>query len=186
GLTRGVASLISVPFVDYARGDGLRLGPGGDHDWSPVLIDSSLPWVGDFPGLWGLDTQDVFAGELAPAGPMYNRNGSVRQTWYDPVGWAGLSEEPLPDQREAKLTERIGDIEREIALADLEIESLRDQLPKLRLEVQALAGYGNRERLQKHRDQDLMQMESQLGDLTLSREEMIVALEACRQHLERL
>ena len=37
-----------------------------DHDWSPVVINSSVPWVGDFPGLWGLDTQDVFAGELAP------------------------------------------------------------------------------------------------------------------------
>ncbi len=43
-----------------------------------------------FRGLWGLYTQDPFAGEDAPAGPMYNRDGSVRRAWFDPVGWAGL------------------------------------------------------------------------------------------------
>ena len=26
---------LSVPFVDYARGDGLSVGPGGDVDWDP-------------------------------------------------------------------------------------------------------------------------------------------------------
>src|SRR5215203_3769374 len=28
----------SVPFVDYARGDGLVVGPGGDVEWDPILI----------------------------------------------------------------------------------------------------------------------------------------------------
>ena len=31
------ASALSVPFVDYARGDGRRSGPGGDVDWTPIL-----------------------------------------------------------------------------------------------------------------------------------------------------
>ena len=59
-------------------------------EWSPVLIDDSVPWVNEYRGLWGLDTRDFLAGELAPAGPKYNRDGSVRQSWYDPLGWAGL------------------------------------------------------------------------------------------------
>ena len=30
-------------------------------------------------------------GPDSAAGPMYNRDGSVRRSWYDPVGWAGAS-----------------------------------------------------------------------------------------------
>src|SRR5687768_15511000 len=37
--SKGVANLITVPFVDYARGDGISIGPGQDNAWSPVLID---------------------------------------------------------------------------------------------------------------------------------------------------
>jgi hypothetical protein len=54
------------------------------------LIDDDTGWVHAYRGLWGLYTQDPFAGEDAPAGPMYNRDGAVRRAWYDPVGWAGL------------------------------------------------------------------------------------------------
>jgi hypothetical protein len=77
--------------VDYARGDGLVIGPGGDESWAePVRIDEMVGWVRSYRGLWGLYTQDPFAGEDAPAGPMFNRDGTVRRVWYDPVGWAGL------------------------------------------------------------------------------------------------
>jgi hypothetical protein len=186
GLAKGVASLISVPFVDYARGDGLRLGPGTGHEWQPVLIDSDVPWVGDFPGLWGLDTQDVFAGELAPAGPMYNRNGSVRQTWFDPVGWAGMSKEPLPGAAEADLTTRIEGLRCEIAAVERDAASTAAQLPGLRLEVAALAGYGSKERLQKRREDELLRLEAELASLTETREELYVTLNACERHRERL
>jgi hypothetical protein len=85
------SSVLAIPFVDYARGDGFALGPGQAAAWStPCLIDENTGWVRAFRGLWGLYTQDPFAGEDAPAGPMYNRDGSVRRAWFDPVGWAGL------------------------------------------------------------------------------------------------
>ena len=54
------------------------------------MISEQTGWVRAYRGLWGLYTQDPFAGEDAPAGPMYNRDGSVRRAWFDPVGWAGL------------------------------------------------------------------------------------------------
>jgi len=83
--------VLAIPFVDYARGDGLVIGPGGDEPWAPpVRIDETVAWVRGYRGLWGLYTQDPFAGEDAPAGPMFNRDGTVRRAWYDPVGWAGL------------------------------------------------------------------------------------------------
>src|SRR5690606_40418374 len=45
-----------------------------------------------------LYTRDPFAGEDAPAGPLYNRDGTMRQAWYDPVGWAGLDKVPPPTE----------------------------------------------------------------------------------------
>ena len=75
-----------LPFIDYRRGDGPAVGPGQATEWRPVLIDDRTPWVHDYRGLWGLDTGDPFGGERAPAGPRYERGGSVRLCWSDP--WA--------------------------------------------------------------------------------------------------
>jgi hypothetical protein len=87
---------LRIPFVDFARGDGTSIGPGQECRWSPVLIDESVPWVSKYRGLWGLYAHDPISGENAPAGPMYNRGGSPRQSWYDPLGFAGLDKEPPP------------------------------------------------------------------------------------------
>ena len=54
-------------------------------------ISDEDPWVDGYRGLWGLDTGDRFAGERAPAGPKYTRTGTVRQSWADPLGFAGLA-----------------------------------------------------------------------------------------------
>ncbi len=95
---------IHIPFVDFARGDGLRIGPGEAQTWSPVLIDESTPWVSQFRGMWGLFARDPISGENAPAGPMYNRDGSPRGSWYDPLGFAGLDKVPPPPQLLKMLT----------------------------------------------------------------------------------
>ncbi len=87
-----------IPFVDYARGDGLTIGSNGTESWTPVLIDESTPWVSQYRGLWGLFARDPISGENAPAGPMYNRDGSPRGSWYDPLGFAGLDEVPTPPE----------------------------------------------------------------------------------------
>jgi hypothetical protein len=96
----GEVSLLSVPYIDYRRGDGLGVGPGGELSWTAVAIDDDTPWVRDYRGLWGLDTTDPLGGERAPAGPRYERSHAVRQSWGQPVAWAGLDKEP-PTQREA-------------------------------------------------------------------------------------
>jgi hypothetical protein len=94
-----------IPFVDFARGNGLRIGPGEDQTWSPVLIDESTPWVAQYRGLWGLFARDPISGENAPAGPMYNRDGSPRGSWYDPLGFAGLDKVPPPPQMQSMTAE---------------------------------------------------------------------------------
>lgn len=88
-----------IPFVDYARGDGLSIGPGQVKKWAPPrLLRSEEGWLSTYRGLWGLYARDPFAGENAPAGPMYNRDRTLRRAWYDPVGWAGLDKVPTPDE----------------------------------------------------------------------------------------
>lgn len=91
------AGAIGIPYIDYKRGDGLSVGVGQDRPWQAVVVDDETPWVRDYRGLWGLDTQDIFGGERAPAGMRYERNGSVRQSWAQPVAWAGLDKEAPTD-----------------------------------------------------------------------------------------
>ncbi|MBI5350566.1 MAG: hypothetical protein HZB77_14815, partial [Chloroflexi bacterium] len=87
------SGVLVVPFVDYARGDGMQIGEGREKKWEarllPDIHDMSLDhpqsWVHHYRGLWGLYARDPIAGENAPAGPKYNRNGSVRGSWIDPV-----------------------------------------------------------------------------------------------------
>jgi hypothetical protein len=104
-LGQPVINAFHIPFVDFARGDGLRIGPGESQTWSPVLIDESTPWVGQYRGLWGLFARDPISGENAPAGPLYNRDGSPRGSWYDPLGFAGLDKVPPPPQMLQKLAD---------------------------------------------------------------------------------
>ena len=71
-----VRHALSVPFVDYARGDGVAVGPGHGPSVDADPDRRRRPWVDGYRGLWGLDTGDRFAGERAPAGPKYTRTGS--------------------------------------------------------------------------------------------------------------
>jgi hypothetical protein len=97
-------SIFKIPFIDYARGDGLSLGPGADRPWSePGLLDETETWLSQYRGLWGLYTKDPLSGEDAPAGPMFNRDGSVRRSWYAPLGWSGLTKVSPPNKRLAQI-----------------------------------------------------------------------------------
>lgn len=85
-----------IPFIDFARADGVTVGPGQAHEWTPNVISDDTPWVSRYRGMWGLYAQDPIAGENAPAGPMYNRDGSPRPSWFDPLGFAELDKVPPP------------------------------------------------------------------------------------------
>ena len=97
---------LAIPYIDYKRGDGLQVGPGTLRPWTAVLIDDGTPWVRDFTGLWGLDTHDPFGGERAPAGPRYNRDGSIRESWADPVAWAELDDVPATPAERSTVASR--------------------------------------------------------------------------------
>jgi hypothetical protein len=133
-----VARALSVPFVDYARGDGHTVGPGCEHEWTPILISDADSWVDNYRGLWGLDTGDRFAGERAPAGPKYTRTGTVRQSWADPLGFSGLAKVPPPSRAPAVLETRIREIEAERDAVRKEAETIAAALPGRNEEVAGL------------------------------------------------
>lgn len=76
-----------------------------------MLIGDETPWVDKYRGLWGLDTRDFIGGERAPSGPKYNRDGSIRQSWFDTLAWAGMDKVPTPPQIPGKLEERATELE---------------------------------------------------------------------------
>jgi hypothetical protein len=120
---------VGIPYVDYSRGDGLSIGPGQDREWTPVVIDDETPWVFDFRGLWGNDTEDPFGGERAPAGPRYERSGAVRPSWGDPVGWSGLAKvAPSVEAAEQLVQRRLGELRTEEESVQREVDDLRSKL----------------------------------------------------------
>ncbi|GIF13657.1 hypothetical protein [Actinoplanes teichomyceticus] len=140
--------MLGIPYVDYARGDGRAIGPGQPQGWHPVLIGDDTPWVRDFRGLWGRDTRDRLGGERGPAGPRYSRDGVVRQSWADPVGWAGLAkvvpnqvaERRLAEIRTRRNEERLAGLDREIDALRHDLAVAAAGLPAAAPEVRALAG----------------------------------------------
>lgn len=130
----------SIPFVDYARGDGLAIGPGGDAGWTPVLVDDDVPWVDRYRGLWGLDTRDRFGGERAPAGLKYTRMGTTRQSWNDPLGFLGLDKVTPPSRLAAALAERAAALAAERDAVREEAEAKATILRERFVEADATAG----------------------------------------------
>jgi hypothetical protein len=129
-----------IPFVDYARGDGMKIGPGHSRNWAAILIDESVPWVSQYRGLWGLFARDPISGENAPAGPMYNRDGSPRNAWYDPLGFAGLDKVPTPPDVLRLLEKNRAELsERQAALTDL-IPAKTAELRSIGIRLRSMQG----------------------------------------------
>jgi hypothetical protein len=133
------ATTLGIPYVDYRRGDGVQLGPGG-RPWTPVLIDDDTDWVRDYRGLWGLDTSDPMGGERAPAGPRYERSGLLRPSWVDPVGWAALDlQSPTPEERDLALEQRLAELDNEIGRTQKELDDVRGRLRRAYAGAEAVA-----------------------------------------------
>lgn len=131
--------LFRIPFVDYARGDGLSIGPMQEKQWAePEVISPASEWVRGYRGLWGLWARDPIAGENAPAGPMYERTGRVRLSWYDPIGWAGLDKQVPPDRAEDKARRRQHAIEQRQDALKISIAEKTRELRDLGIEAEAI------------------------------------------------
>ena len=173
-----VAAALSIPFIDYARGDGLAIGPGQAAEWSLVPVDDTVPWVDGYRGLWGLDTRDRFAGERAPAGLKYTRTGSVRPSWNDPVGFLGLDKIAPPHREVEAIDARLVELAAERAKLDEDIAATADGLTGQQQEVIALAVDGSLEKTQKAREASLDEREADLARLRARRPELDDVMQA--------
>jgi hypothetical protein len=160
-----MGAMLRVPFIDYARGDGLAIGPGQNQVWSPIVLTPELGWVEQYRGLWGLDTRDPFGGERAPAGPKFNRDGSVRTTWYDPLGWAGLDKVTPAPLVPAHLRQHIATLSQERETIGQLLAQKREAVRRLALEVQALQATAYGGYLGKNQQKKLDEAQQELQTL---------------------
>ena len=166
------AGLAAVPFIDYARGDGVAIGPEQPAGWNPILIDDDTPWVSGFDGLFGLDTKDRFAGERAPAGPKFNRDGRPRQSWIDPVGFAGLETTPPPSRHADVLDGERVELVAELTAARARIADAETNAQELGARVLASQRAGRSEQA--------------IAPLLLERDTVVTELTGLRRQAEEL
>ncbi len=169
---------LSVPFVDYARGDGKVVGPGGDVAWTPIIVSDEDGWIDRYRGLWGRDTGDRFAGERAPAGPKYTRTGSVRQSWHDPLGFAGLGKVAPAEQAISTLETRLEELATARAAVVAEAEALAVSLPELDAEMAAVRGAAGLDHYRTGRALELKVGEERLASLRAQEVELGTAIAA--------
>ena len=181
-----VGTLFSVPFVDYARGDGVSIGPMKVHDWHPVLISDNDGWVSEYRGLWGLDTRDRLGGERAPAGPKYDRTGTIRKSWYDPLGWAGLDKVFPPSLLPNEIDERLAEIGDELARLDDIVGRERESLRVLGLDVESLRASEHFSGIYEAREKELRERQTAFQGLVkrqMELEETDTALKSYRRRV---
>ncbi len=164
------SNLFRIPFVDYARGDGFSIGPEQDKEWDlPRLLRPEQGWVSGYRGLWGLYARDPFAGEDAPAGPMYNRDRTMRRVWYDPVGWAGLDKvAPIDEELRLVVSQQVHLKDRQIELQNA-IQQKAFELRNLGIATRAMRRQPHLHRLQA---EYTLQMNGLSNEVAKLREEL--------------
>lgn len=181
------SSIFRIPFVDYARGDGLTIGPGQAREWdTPRLLSPPPQWVTSYRGLWGLYARDPFEGEDAPAGPMYNRDGTVRRKWYDPLGWVGLDK--LPPSGEVlgavrRQEEEVGERQSAVTLA---VEEKTREMHRLSVEAAALQGQPQLGKLYQAHNQRIRELSKEVDQLRAQLAADAVLVESLGRYAERL
>jgi hypothetical protein len=171
-----------MPYIDYARGDGLSIGPEQERGWKPIILSEEMGWAENYRGLWGLDTRDRFGGERGPAGPKFNRDGTVRVSWYDPLGWAGLDKVPPTTQAPSQLKDDISALEKEIEALGSEITEKRNDLRHLEMEVQSLKRTDYLDKLHKSYQKQLEEAQKNLRSMTSKHTDLAELLAASRSY----
>ncbi|MDD1751976.1 MAG: hypothetical protein LUQ38_02660 [Methanotrichaceae archaeon] len=185
GPTEQQKARLVMPYIDYARGDGLSIGPGQDKSWTPIVITESMGWAEDYRGLWGLDTKDRFGGERGPAGPKFNRDGTVRVAWYDPLGWAGLDKVVPPKNASSELESHVIALSEENAKLEGEIEEKRTKLRLIDLEVQSLKRT-NLDKIHQAYSKNLETADKELKGLYARKVELTELLAASQSYMQAI
>ena len=178
---------LRVPFVDYARGDGVSIGPGGEKGWEePGLLNPVPAWAEEYRGLWGLYARDPVSGEDAPAGPLYNRDGTMRRAWYDPVGWSGLDKVLPHDETLERAADRRKELEARCKELEAEISGKSLDLGGLNVEAGAMRDQPHLKDLHKVHGERIATLSADLAGLRARLASERALLEALDSYEERL
>ena len=180
-------NIFRVPFVDYARGDGLSIGPGQARSWDePELLNPPPAWVSQYRGLWGWHANDPFSGEDAPAGPMYRRDGLVRRAWYAPLGWAGLDKVPPPDEGLAQVEAQLATLAAEQNRLAGQIEEKSQHLRGMGVEVAAIQGWPHLKQLRDEHERRITAVSGELDRLRARQTENEALIQALTLYAGRI
>ncbi len=179
-------NVFRIPFVDYARGDGLSIGPGQDREWQPQILSEHTPWAVGYRGLWGLYVKDPIAGENAPAGPVYNRDRKIRRSWCDPLGWAGLDKVPPPEQTLAVIEAQQAHIRNDCTEIEQWIKEKSAELQGLGVEALALQHEPHLEAVYRDHMQRIATLSAELREQRQRLATEAARLEALERYRERL
>ena len=177
-------SPLRIPFIDFARGDGLAIGPGQPHEWTPNVIDETTPWASKYRGLWGLYAQDPIAGENAPAGPMYDRDGSPRPSWFNPLGFAGLDQVPPPPRELEVLEGECARLEARQSELDRVIPAETTLLQELGVRLRSMHGSPHLATESAKLEAEAVVQSAKLTGLRKERAENDAVLEGVRRRIE--
>ena len=175
-----------APFIDFARGDGLSVGPGQEREWTPELISEATMWVWAYRGLWGLYAQDPISGENAPAGPMYNRDGSPRPSWFDALGFAELDKVPPPPLELELLEAESAALASRRAELDALIPQKAAALQQLGVQLESMAGSPHLAVQHKRLELRIAKLTAELKQLRRERSENEAVLEGMTRRRTRL
>jgi hypothetical protein len=118
-----------------------------------------------YRGLWGLYASDPLSSENAPAGPVYNRDGTMRRSWYDPLGWVGLDKTPPPNQTLSHVLEQWLEVEaRQVTLTET-ISHKSQELLKLGVEANAMRGQPHLRQLYTTHQEKIEALSEELNQL---------------------
>jgi hypothetical protein len=182
-----VPQVFRIPFVDYARGDGLILGPAGQKEWDVTELISPPPaWITGYRGLWGLWARDPISGENAPGGPMYDKFGKVRRAWYDPIGWAGLDKQVSPDRALDKASKRRHAIEQRRQAMAISVAEKSRELRDLGLEAEAILELPHMKGLYQSHQRKISKLSAEIDRMRAELAADEVLLEALQLYEKRM
>jgi hypothetical protein len=177
---------LRIPFVDFARGDGVQIGPGCPNVWTPNLIDETTPWVSQYRGLWGLFARDPISGENAPAGPMYDRDGTPRPSWFDPLGFAGLDQVTPPPQARQVVQAELERLEHRESELDREIDESTEALREVGARLDSMRGSPHLANTATLLELQTSELAAGLRSLRREKSENVAVLDGLRRRLATL
>jgi hypothetical protein len=96
---------------------------------------------------------------------MYNRDGSVRRAWHDPLGWAGLDKVPPPSQALDRVLAQQSQVRARQDTLEADIEQKMLRLEQLGVEANAMRRQPHLGKLHKNHQRAISDLSEEIGTL---------------------